>query len=196
MTLREINLVPADIFNKKYLSRRLFLWAGCLTLCLFLIFGFYLYQVRIVLPQKRPMTTLADMHKHLGSTLDEIQETQQEIQRLSLQESFLKELTRTQPFSTILLTLSDIINTRSWLTKLAIDAGKEETAALPGIALHGFSLSNDDLGDFLTQLSGEPLFYNVVLKYAQETRIAPSSKDRKVLLTVIRFEIYCNVVKS
>jgi Tfp pilus assembly protein PilN len=196
MALREINLIPADILHKKHLFRRLFLWAGCLTLCLSLIFGFYSYQVHVVLPKKRPVTTLEDMHKQLGTTIEEIKETQQEIQRLSLQESFLKNLTRIQPFSRLLLKLSEIMNTRTWLTKLTLNAGTEEEKTVSGIELYGSSLSNDDLGNFLTQLSGEPMFYNVVLKYAKETRIAKSNQDRNALVKVIQFQIDCEIPRS
>ncbi len=194
MALREINLIPEQILYKKYLSRYLFLWAGCLSLCFFLIFGFYLYQIRVVLPKERPVTTLEDMHKQLGTTLVDIKETQQEIQRLSLQESFLKDLTEIQPVSKLLLTLSDIMNTRTWLTKLTIDA---DTAVevLPGIELYGSSLSNEDLGNFLTQLSSESFFYNVVLKYAKEIRIARSNQDRNALVKVIQFQINCKIPK-
>jgi Tfp pilus assembly protein PilN len=153
MALREINLIPTDILSKRYISRRIFLWSGCLILCLSLIFGFYQYQVQVVLPKKRPVTTLEDMQKQLGTTIEEIKETQQEIQRLSLQESLLKDLTQIQPLSKILLKLSEIMNTRTWLTKLSVDAGAEEEDFVSSIELNGFSLSNFDLGNFLTDVS-------------------------------------------
>jgi hypothetical protein len=142
------------------------------------------------------VTTLEDMHKQLGTTLEEIKETQQEIQRLSLQESFLKNLTRIQPVSSLLLNLSEIMNMRTWLKKLTIDAGTEEEKTVSGIELYGSSLSNEDLGNFLTQLSVEPMFYNVVLKYAKETLIAKSHQDRNALVKVIQFQIDCNISKS
>lgn len=189
MALREINLIPTQVLHKKYLFRHLFLWTGGLIVCLSLIVGFYLYQVRIVLPKKRPMTTLEDMHKQLGATIEEIKETQQEIQRLSLQESFIKKLTRIQPFSRLLLKLSEIMNAQTWLTKLSFDAETEDDEALPTIRLYGYSLSNNDLGNFLTRLSGEPLFKNVILKFAKETKIAKLLQDRNTPVRVIQFQI-------
>lgn len=195
MALREINLIPTDFLYKKYLSRHIFLWAGCLTLCLLLIFGFYLYQVYVVFPKKRPVTTLEDMHKQLETTKEKIKETQQKIQQLGLQESLLKNLTQIQPFSRILLELSGIMNTQTWLTKLSIDAGTEEEEFVSSIELYGFSLSNADLGNFMTRLSGEPMFQSVVLKYAKETRIARSPQDRKELVKVITFQMDCTISK-
>ena len=91
MTLREINLIPADKLNKKYISRRIFFWAGCLTLCLSLILGFYLYEAQVVLPKKRPVVTLEDMQKQMETTREEIKDTQQKIQHLSLRGSLLKD---------------------------------------------------------------------------------------------------------
>jgi arsenate reductase-like glutaredoxin family protein len=195
MAIREINLVPDDILKKKSLFRRLFFWSSCLTLSLFLIFGFYLYQVHVVLSKKRPGTTLEDMQRRLGTTIEEINKTQQEIQRLSLQESFVKNLTRIQPFSRILMKLSEIMNVRTWLTKLIITSNTEKDL-VPVIELYGNTLTNDDLGSFLTQLSVELMFNKVVLKYSKETQMAKSSKDSKALIKIIQFQIDCEIPRS
>ena len=196
MALREINLIPADIIDKKFITRRLVLWAGCLSLSLALIAGFYLYQVQMVLPRKRPATTVEEIHEQLGATMEEIRETQQEIQGLSLQESFLDKLTRFQPFSSLLLRLSEIINSQTWLTKLTIESGKEEESETPGIKLDGFSMTHDELGNLLTQLSVEPMFKTVVLKYAKETQRTRLFQDQKALITVIQFQIDCKISKA
>lgn len=196
MALREINLVPAHVLHKKYLFRHLFLWAGCLFICLFLIFGFYFYQVHVVLPIKGPRTTLEDMHKQLGATIEEIKETQQEIQRLSLQESFLDKLNKIQPFSRLLQKLSEIMNPQTWLTNLTIDVGMDDAEMISLIKLYGYSLSNDDLGNFLTRLSGEPPFKSVILKYAKEMEIAKLLKDRHTPVRVIQFQIDCKIPRS
>lgn len=196
MALREINLVPAQVLHKKYLYRHLLLWAGSLFICLFLIFGFYFYQVHVVFPIKRPKTTLEDMHRQLGSTIDEIKETQQEIQRLSLQESFLNKLKSIQPFSRLLRKLSELMNHQTWLTTLSIDAGAEDEASFSSIKLYGYSFSNDDLGNFLTLLSGDPLFKNAVLKYAKETNISMLFQDRNTPARVIQFQIDCKIPRT
>jgi hypothetical protein len=193
MAIRETNLIPADILDKKYRNRHFFLWTGCLFLALLLIFGFYSYQIHVVLPAKRPLTTVEDMQKQLGMTIEEIKATQREIQRLSSQESFLKKLNRIQPFSKLLLKFSEIMNGQTWLTKLIIDAGTEEEETLPGIEIYGLSLSNELLGNLLTRLSDEAMFRDVVLRYAEESRIARSSQNREGFVKVIRFKIDCGI---
>lgn len=196
MAIRDINLVPAPVLHKKYLYRHLLLWTGSLFICLFLIFGVYFYQVHVVLPMNRPKATLEDMQRQLGSTINEIKVTQQEIQRLSLQETFLNKLRTIQPFSRLLMKLSELMNPQTWLTTLSVDAGKEDEDSFSSIKLYGYSFSNDDLGNFLTLLSGDPLFKNAVLKYAKETKISKLFQDRNTPARVIQFQIDCKIPRT
>jgi len=150
-----------------------------------------------VLPQKRPVTTVADMQKHLGVTIDEISSTEQEIERLNLQEAFLKRFTRNQPFSMLLLEMSQAINQKTWLTRFDIDSIREaDNQVARGFRLYGYSFSNDELGDFLTQLSSQELFREVVLKFAKETQIASWQGEGKDRVKVIQFQIDGLVVGS
>ena len=85
------------------------------------------------------------------------------------------------------------MNAQTWLTKLTITAAKADERRVLGIKLYGFSLSNDELGNFLTRLSDDLLFENVVLKYAKENQSAKLSKGRKAPVKVIQFQIDLNV---
>ena len=197
MALREINLIPSDYLHRRLVLRHVGLWTGCLFLFLALVFGYYFYQMLMVLPQKRPVTTVADMQKHLGVTIQEIKATELEIGRVNTQESFLKRFTRNQPFSLLLLGLSQTINPQSWVTKLAIDSAKEESDQfVRSVRLYGYSLSNDDLGDFLTRLSGNPVFQRVILKFARETQLTISDKKQKNRVKVIQFQIDSEIMGS
>jgi Tfp pilus assembly protein PilN len=190
MALRDINLVPSDFLYRRLMARHMWLWGGCLILFLAVISVYYFYQALVVLPQQRPVTTVADMQKHLGATIEEISSTEQEIARLNQQEAFLKRFTKNQPFSLILLEMSQTINQRTWLTRFDIDSAKQDgNQVVRGIRLYGYSYSNDDLGDFLTRLSGEALFQDVVLKFAKETQIAVSREKGKGRVRVIQFQI-------
>jgi Tfp pilus assembly protein PilN len=193
MALRDINLIPVETLHRRYVARHISVWAGGLVFLLGVIFGFYQYQVRTVLPRQRPVTTLEDMHLKLGTTMEEIKVTQTEIERLSHQEAFIKKLSTTQPFSRLLNRLSTIMNAQTWLTELTVDTDTESEQKVLVMKLSGFSLSNDELGNFLTRLSEDRLFENVVLKYAKENRIAGLSEKRKSPLKVIRFQIDLNI---
>ncbi|MDX2446066.1 MAG: PilN domain-containing protein [Desulfobacterales bacterium] len=197
MALREINFIPEEIQNRRMMLRHLWLWGGLLSLFLVFIWGYYFYQVLVVLPQKRPITTVADMQMHLGVTIEEINNTEREIERLNLQESFLKRFTRNQPFSMLLLELSRTLNQQTWLTRLDIDTAREEGDTIfRGIRLYGYSFSNDELGDFLTQLSGQAPFRQIVLKFANETQITSSDGKGKDRIKVIQFQIDGNIMGS
>jgi len=191
MALREVNLIPAEIIFKKHATRHLLLWAGSLVFLLGLIYGFYQYQLHAVLLKNRPKTTLEGMQVRLGATMAEIRMFQQEIEQLSRQDAFLKTLSTHQPFSEVLLNLSDMINAQTWLTKLTIISTPENEAVASGIQLYGYSLSNDHVGNFLNRLSAAPLFHNVALKYARETRAVSSPRDSKTLIKAIQFQIDC-----
>lgn len=191
MALREINLIPDETLHKRLLIRHVALWTGCLFVSLALIFGIYHYQLDMVRKHYRPRTTLQDMHTQLGATLTEIKITQQELEQLSHQDAFLKTLNTSQPFSEVLLKVSSIINPRTWLIRLVVNSRPDNEQVAAGIQLQGYSLSNEDVGNFLTRLAEEPLFKNVVLRYAREARINPSPGGSKELVKVIQFQIDC-----
>lgn len=173
MALREINLIPAKILYRKHLLRHVCFWAGCLATSLALIFSIYLFQRQTVLAKNRALTKLKEAHNQLGSKKEEIKRVQNELDSLIQKQSTLYEKTRSQPYTPVLLRLADIINENTWLTKLAIDSTKD-TGSSASMQLTGFSRSNQDLGNFLNQLSSEPMFKDVVLKFARELK-----EDRK-----------------
>lgn len=198
MAIRDVNLVPTEILNRRYLFRHLYVWAGCLIISLSLIGGFYLFQINAAASHKPPPATLKDMHTQLGVTIEEVKEIQKEIERLGQQETFLKSITGNRPYSIILLKLADIMNDKIWLKQLALDSldSNKEEEHKSNLRLIGFSLSNEELGNFLSRLSEEPLFEAVILKYAKEIKIKRSPKNRSKRLRAIEFQIDCNISKS
>lgn len=194
MALREINLIPAEILYRKHLIRHVCFWAGCLAISLALIFSIYLFQRQTVLAKSRALTKLKETHKQLGSKIEEIKRVQNELDSLIQKQSTLYEKTRSQPYSPVLLRLADIINENTWLTRLAIDSNKD-TGGSASMQLTGFSRSNQDLGNFLNQLSSEPMFKDVVLKLARELKVEKSKKSTGVQSILIQFQIDCNIHK-
>lgn len=192
MALREINLIPAKILYRKHLIRHVYFWAGCLATSLALIFSIYLFQRQTVLAKNRALTKLKETHNQLGSKKEEIKRVQNELDSLIQKQSTLYDKTRSQPYSPVLLRLADIINENTWLTKLAIDSTKD-TGGSAGMQLTGFSRSNQDLGNFLNQLSGEPMFKDVVLKFARELKVEESKKSTGAQSILIQFQIDCNI---
>lgn len=196
MALRDINLIPADILDRRYLLRHLGFWAACMLISIFFLCGFYFYQEKVVLAKERPMATLEGIRMNLGTRIEEIKGVQDELERLELQQSVLKTITRNQSFSRVLYTLSDIMNEKTWLNQLTIDQAKGKDGDeedVTRLKLMGLSLSNAALGDFVNQLSVEPLFRKVILKYARETITPLSRQERDESIRVVEFQIECNI---
>lgn len=198
MALREINLIPTEILIRRHLLRRLYFWSGCLTISLALIFGVYLYQTYVILSKKRTPVTLEDIHKNLGVRIAEIKRIQIKIDRLSRQHTVLEAITINQPYSRIFAKLADLLNENTWLTQLSIESGKnsgKENGSDASLKVTGFSFSNEELGNFLNQLSNEPMFKAVVLKHALEIKKVQSEQYPHGLKKAIKFMIECNIAR-
>jgi Tfp pilus assembly protein PilN len=192
MALREINLIPADILNRKVLNKHLVFWIGCLTISLSLIFGCYLYEKHVVLAQMSTFGSLKDTHTHLGLKIQEIKRIQEELEKLDQQQAVLKTITIGPVCWRIILKLAEILNENTWLKTLATDNGRDKEANA-SLKLSGFSFSNEELGNFLITLSSEPMFKNVLLKYARETIVGRADKNGDDRMKVIEFEIECEL---
>ncbi|NNG02246.1 MAG: PilN domain-containing protein [Desulfobacteraceae bacterium] len=192
MAIREINLVPLDILHRQKVWRHIVFWSAWLVLSMTIIALVYGYQIIRVISPLQPATSIEEMYTHLGATFEEIDQTRTEIERLRVQEAFLKSITRNQPLSLTLLRIIHRINLQTWLTALAVKAGEEKEEGLL-MTLSGFSKSNDTLGIFLTALSEEPLFHAVVLKYAREVPTPRYLELNGEPVRAIQFQIRCKI---
>ena len=192
MALREINLIPEDILTKLHFRQHLYLWAACLTISLALIFGLHLYQTSVAMAQKHPFISLKDTDTDLASKIEEIKQMQKELEGLNQKQAALEAVTGNIPYSRILLKLSGLMNGDTWLTRLDID-GDRERGGVINLHLTGFSKHNEELGDFLNQLSSEPLFGAVLLKYAKEAKRSASGKEEDEEIEMINFQVDCRI---
>ena len=196
MALRETNLLPGDILDRRYLMRHISFWTGCMVISLSLVFGFYVYHAHVVLAKERPITTLEDMHTHLGTRVEEIKQVQEELERLDQQQTVLETITRHQSYSRVLLMLAAVMPQETWLGKIIVDSGKDEDEDKKNgttLALSGFSYSNEDLGNFINRISSEAMFREVVLKYAKETIMDLSDQGADEPVKLVEFQIECNI---
>lgn len=192
MALRDINLTPSEILVRREFLRHLGFWAGCLLISLSLIWGFYFLQEYTLSAKRRKVAELKEMHLNLGAKIDEIKVMRAELNSLRQKQSGLENITLNKPYSRIFAELSDLINEHTWLTQLNIDSGlEEETTA--SLKLTGFSFSAEELGNFLDQLTAEPLFKTVVLQQAREYETAQLSKNTHAPIRLIQFNIECSI---
>ena len=193
MALREINLIPADIQNRRFLQRHLSFWTGCLVISLVLIFGFFFYQKLVVLAEKSAFGNLQDTHTHLGLRIQEIKRIQEELEKLDQQQSVRRTIIRGPICSRVLWKLADIMNESTWLTLLSTDDNRK-TEKGASLKLSGFSFSNEELGNFLNRLTAESMFKAVLLKYAQETILTQPDRNAGEAVKMVKFEIECELL--
>ena len=192
MALREINLTPSEILARREFLRHLGFWAGCLLISLSLIWGFYVLQDYTLLAKRRKVAELKKMHLNLDAKIDEIKVMRAELNSLRQEQSGLENITLNKPYSRIFAELSDLINEHTWLTQLHIDSGlEEETTA--SLKLTGYSFSAEELGNFLDQLTADPLFKTVVLQQAREDETVQLSKNTHAPIRLIQFNIECSI---
>jgi len=192
MAIREINLIPEEILARRHLVRHLCLWAGCLGMSLALIFGFHMYQMNIALAQKQDLPTLKDTDTNLGAKIEEIKHVQGELEELRRKQVALEDLTGNTPYSRIIQRLSEAAEGYVWFSLLGIEGGKKKDERIT-VRLTGFSPRNEELGEFLNRLSGDPLFDAVLLNYATETKTLEASQSAGDLLDLIGFQIVCRI---
>ena len=194
MALRETNLIPPDILARREFLRHLFFWAACMTISLSLIWGFYFYQMHVLRTKKSTLAELKLKHEHLGSKINEIRRIQGELDRMRQEQAGLENITLSAPYSQIFAKLAEIINEATWLSQVTIDSGSEEESSIR-LRMTGFSFSADELGDFLKQLTNEPMFQDVVLQQARENVNSQFSKGSGRAVRLMQFSIGCKISK-
>ena len=188
MALREVNLIPAGILHRRGLVRHTCFWGACLFISLFIIFGFFLYQARVIQAQQPALQSLDEIQMHLAKRITEIEEIQTELQRLNQQRVVLDNITKNRSYCQVLWKLAEIFNDEAWLTQLIIDRNPEKNRTIR-LALTGMSLSNATLGNFMNQISNDPMFNDVQLVYAKEGHRQISKTNSGKPLKLIQFEI-------
>jgi Tfp pilus assembly protein PilN len=189
MALRDINLIPGEILERRSLIRHLFLWLSILVMVAALIMAAYGYQNRIVYGEtQNRQGSIKDPAAALTRIVGDIRKEQKELdlaRREQVQLSALIEQRRS--YSSVLAKLADVMNDQTWLQQLAFNTAQDRTLHLN---LMGFSHSHEALGTFIQRLSGEPMFRLVVLKSAQESQNKLSGS------APVQFQIECDIAKE
>jgi hypothetical protein len=194
MALRETNLIPSEVLARREFLRHLFFWASCLVISLSLIWSFYFYQIHVLQGKKRTLAELKQKHQDLGSKINEIRLVQAELDRMRQEQAGLENITLGASYSQILAKLANIMNEATWLSQLTIDSGREEESSIR-LRLSGFSFSADQLGNFLQQLTNEPMFKGVLLQNARESVNSQFSKGSDRTVRLMQFNIECKISK-
>jgi Tfp pilus assembly protein PilN len=184
MALRDINLIAADIMDRRYLLRHLVLWSSGLVAVAILMVGIHHYQTRIHEAAKQDLAAGINLRAALARMVDESKKEERELTVALGERGQFGSLTdKFRPYSAVIATLAEIMNSETWLQQLALETDRERTVH---VRLMGFSGSHEALGDFMQRISRETLFTSVVLKIAQES-------EARVEGGQVQFQIECTV---
>ena len=192
MALRDINLIPSNILDRKEIRRHLIFWSVCLGVLLSPVFGFYMYGTGVASTQKRPTANMADIDRNLNRQVARIKQIRQALDTLSQQEADLKTVLKPAVFSEILYKLIGTMDGLTWLQTLKIHRQSSPTESIQ-LRVVGYAASNRALGNFLNRLSSDPEIDSVVLKYAKEPSVQKSTGTDTKQISRIAFEIECTI---
>jgi Tfp pilus assembly protein PilN len=169
------------------------LWGFGLVFTQAILAGLFFYVDRIVLPQQRVLPQPSAMQSDLSARIQAITQAQKELEQLKDRHATIAALAAVNPSSAVLSRLVDSMGPAVWLTELHVGGGGDKSAAKMKIV--GFSADNGKLGDFLDNLSAEPMFEAVVLKRAGS---APNTASRAKAgdARPIQFEIECEIARG
>ena len=189
MALRDINLIPTEILERRYLVRHLLLWLISLVVVAALIMAAHGYQNRMVYGEtQNRQGAIKDQAAALTRTVGDIRKEQMALNLARREQVQLVALIeQRRSYSSVLAKLADVMNDQTWLQQLAFNTAQDRTLHL---GLMGFSHSHEALGTFIQRLSGEPMFRLVVLKSAQE------AADKLSGSAPVQFQIECDIAKE
>ena len=157
-----------------------------------MIIGGNLLHTRLVLAKNRSLISLNEVDTSLDTRIVQIKRLQGELDSLHERQAVLESITTNEPYSLVLLRLADIMNENTWLAQLSIDESRE-TEGTTQVELTGYSFSNEDLGDFLSRLTGTLVFREVALKYANEMQDPRPEERERTGAKVINFQLVCSL---
>ena len=195
MAIREVNLVDPVVLLRRHMQRRIVLWALCLLVTLAVVGGLFVFQTSAAAAKKNGRGSLKQLYTNLEIKIDEIKGLQAELETLRQRQDALQIMTQKQPFHHILLKLAGIMNQHTWISQLSLNVGPAGASGTR-LQLVGFAASNDHLGNFISRLSGDPLFKTVVLEFAKESIVPSPDPSLNAGASRIQFQINCDINKG
>ena len=132
MALRDINLIPGEILERRSLIRHLLLWLSSLVVVAALIMAVHGYQNRVVYGEtQNRQGAIKDQAAALTRIVGDIRKEQKELdlaRREQVQLGALIEQRRS--YSSVLAKLADVMNDQTWLQQLAFNTAPDRTVHL------------------------------------------------------------------
>jgi hypothetical protein len=178
MAVREVNLVPDAVLQRRYMQRHGVGWAMAYGLVIALIFGGSMVIRRHVTAKGRSPADEADVRKRLATTIAEIETKKEGFARLT----FVREISCPVGVAQVLGRVGEAMDAATWLTHLSVT---DPRGAERELALEGLARSNTHLGATIDALARNGAFRDVVLGNA--TEVAGTRVGEKAPEPLVRF---------
>ncbi len=184
MVLRDVNLVPAPVLHRRFITRHIVAWGLAYILLLVCCVGVYVGVTRGIRPRDSAAGDEDLLRKRLAATIAEIQKKTAEVEQMA----FVRRVSRPGNSCRALDWLAANMDAHTWLTDFLFRAANDSGASL---VLTGFSASNEELGALINQISSDRMFANVMLKTADEVHAPPEFSGRSP--TLVAFTIHVDI---
>ena len=184
MALRDINLLPESLLQRRLLVRHALLWAVAYGLAVTILVTGYLFYTRTAIPQTKGPVNEEQARKQLALTITEINGKNEEIERLE----FVRHVSFSIGTSEILGQLASVLDAKTWLTKISLIDNQDETYLL---TMKGLSYSNAKLGNTLRVLTADPYFEDVILRDTVD--VNPSTASQDMPKSIVQFTMDAKV---
>jgi Tfp pilus assembly protein PilN len=185
MALRDINLLPAAALERRLLLRHAVAWGLVYGLALAVIIGGHLGYAKWAMPERTHSITDKQARTQLAEIISEIDRKNEEIERLA----FVRHVSFAFETSEILGCLADIMDPKTWLTKVSLRATAEGAYALN---IKGLAYSNARRGTTIRALTTDPHFENVVFKDAVDVKPTITADDAPE--HIVQFTVEAQVI--
>ena len=187
MALRDVNLVPQSIIQRRYAKRHLVGWAVAYGLLIVLLAGGHLLYTRSVIAKRRHAAGEEEMRRRLAGAIAEIEDKKEELARLA----FVREIVCPVSAAEVLGRLAEAMAPQTWLTQLSLTGASGEDMIL---SMEGTAFSNSSLGAMVRGLSESDSFRDVILGGSSERTVTKSGSN--VPETVVQFRVKARAVSE
>lgn len=161
MALRDVNLVPPSVLERRYLARHGIGWAIAFGLLLALVLGGHTAYTRGVLRRRLSPTSEAQVRERLAAVIAGIHAKKEDLDRLAS----VRQVSRPIGAADVVGRLAARLDPGTWLTHLSLTT---RAAGDTAIVMRGLALSNANLGAMIRSLTQSGNFRNVVLRDSSE----------------------------
>lgn len=184
MALRDVNLVPSALLERRYMLRHGVAWVAAFALLAVVLLAAYSVRFRVAVRKGGDYGSEEATRQELMFKIAEIRKKTANLEQLHV----IREITRSIGSSEMLRRLAQDMDPHVWLTQLTIAAKSDKSATL---LLSGQSRSHAHLGALMKALTDSGHFTGVLLEEAAEVPGAGAHSETPK--STVQFRISMNM---